>query len=162
MLSPEKIVASSLPVTKSLRLPLLFLIRLPHPCRAIVPFVWDDGGSQFRLHHLPIPQSCFSPTFSPSHVCLQPYAPCPMPYALCSPSHLPNFFLSTFRSFFIFSHSKFDVGRSMFDVHLFSSFHTSPSPHPSVLPFSHLLIFPTSQLPSFPPFRILPRHSPAL
>jgi hypothetical protein len=64
------------------------------------------------------PTSAFSP---------MPYAPCPVPHALCalltfSSSHLPNFFLSTFRSFFIFSHSKFDVGRSMFDVHLLSTF----------------------------------------
>ena len=83
-ISADKRVASSLPVTKSLRLPLLFLIRLPHPCRAIVPFVWDDGGSQFPLPYLPLSPSislAFSP---PSHVCLQPYALCPMPHALCA------------------------------------------------------------------------------
>ena len=150
MLSPEKIVASSLPVTKSLHLPLLFLFPLPH--------------SQFHFQHLPIalcpmpyaPCALRSahllifqrptimtlrstghpvqldgasqlPSFPPSlrgvglygpygfrlvdraysserpeatsHVCLQPYAPCPMPYALCSPSHLPIFFLSRLPQF---------------------------------------------------------------
>ena len=46
-----------------------------------------------------IPHYYFSPTFSSSHVCLQPYALCPMPHALCtlltfSSSHLLNFFVS--------------------------------------------------------------------
>jgi hypothetical protein len=54
----------------------------------------------------------------------------------------------------LLSDSTFDVGRSMFDVHFFSSFPIPPSPFhtsPSLsLAFSHLPTFSSSQLPSFP------------
>ena len=132
-----------------------YFFRLPHPCRAIVPFVWDDGGSQFRLHHLPIPQSCFFPIFPPSFFQPSafrlphsdfprlPSALCPMPHALCalltfSSSHPPNFLLSPFR-----------LPTSAF----------SPMPHaPCALrsahlpPSSHLLNFFLSRLPHLPSF----------
>ena len=52
--------------------------RIPHPCRGIVPLVWDDDGSHFRLpsfpRHLPQPIR---------------YAPCSPPAVLNSPH--PNY-----------------------------------------------------------------------
>ena len=53
--------------------------------------------------------------------------------------------------FFIFSHSKFDVGRSMFDVHLFSSFHTDPPKTPNMVLKPYLVFFyPLFPIPNLP------------
>jgi len=50
-----------------------YSFRLPHACRGIVPFLWDDDGSDFRLQSIPPSKNShfrlqIPPTFSPSQL----------------------------------------------------------------------------------------------
>ena len=118
--SPSSFCSTFLPVSHSLHLP--FSPSLSIDFSSAFPPGRRPGPYGFRLV-----DRAYSSERPEADFPRLPSALCPMPHALCalptfSSSHLLSFLPSTFRSFFIFSHSKFDVGRSMFDVHLLSTF----------------------------------------